>query len=58
MIPTIIPNIPIADPNISTIKTLTKVSGFAASAMARPDPDTPTHILKDKHKEIPAEEIA
>ncbi len=43
--PTIIPNNPSALPKISIIKILTKVSGVCASAIAQPDPVTPTQIL-------------
>lgn len=45
MIPTITPNNPKALPKISTTKILTNESGFWASAMAQPLPDTPTQIL-------------
>lgn len=45
MIPTITPNNPKALPKISTTKILTNESGFWASAMAHPLPDTPTQIL-------------
>lgn len=45
MIPTITPNNPSADPNISTTNIFTNVSGVYASAIAHPDPVTPTAIL-------------
>lgn len=45
IIPTITPNNPRALPKISTTKILTKESGFCASAIAQPLPDTPTQIL-------------
>jgi len=48
MIPTMTPNRPKALPKISTTKIFTKESGFWASAIAHPDPDTPTHILNIK----------
>ncbi len=48
MIPTMIPNIPMADPNISTMSILTKVSGEWASAMAQPDPVIPTQIPQNR----------
>lgn len=40
--PAIKPNNPIALPKISIIKILTKSEEFAASAIAAPDPTTPT----------------
>ena len=49
MIPTIIPNNPKALPKISIIRILTNVSGVWASAIAQPDPVTPTHILNEKY---------
>lgn len=45
IIPTMTPNRPKALPKISTTKILTKESGFWASAIAHPDPDTPTQML-------------
>ncbi len=45
MMPTITPNKPKAEPKISTTKIFTNESGFWASAIAHPLPDTPTHIL-------------
>ena len=45
MIPTITPNNPKADPNISITKILTNVSGVYASLIAHPDPVTPTATL-------------
>lgn len=46
IIPTITPNNPSADPKISTTNIFTNVSGVYASAIAHPDPVTPTAILK------------
>ena len=43
MIPTMTPNMPRAEPKISTINILTKREELAASARAQLDPDTPTH---------------
>ena len=45
IIPTMTPNKPKALPKISTTNIFTNESGFWASAIAHPDPDTPTHIL-------------
>ena len=45
MIPTMTPNNPKALPKIYTTKIFTNASGFWASAIAHPEPDTPTHIL-------------
>lgn len=43
--PTITPNNPKALPKISTTRIFTNESGFWASAIAQPLPDTPTQIL-------------
>ena len=45
IIPTITPNNPKADPNISITNIFTKVSGVYASDIAHPDPVMPTAIL-------------
>ena len=45
MIPTMTPNKPSALPKIYTTRIFTNESGFWASAIAHPEPDTPTHIL-------------
>jgi hypothetical protein len=48
MMPTMTPNKPNAEPKISTTKIFTNESGFWASAIAHPLPDTPTQILHYK----------
>lgn len=45
MIPTMTPNRPKALPKIYTTRIFTNESGFWASAIAHPEPDTPTHML-------------
>lgn len=58
--PTISPKRPIADPKISTIRTLTNNAELAASASAAPDPTIPTAIPQNKltkPTEIPAPKI-
>lgn len=56
IIPTMTPNNPKALPKISTTKIFTKESGFCASAIAQPLPDTPTQILYI-NKFVPAEQV-
>lgn len=56
MMPTITPNSPRALPKISTTRIFTNESGFWASAIAQPLPDTPTQILRLRW-EVPAEEV-
>ena len=56
MIPTITPNRPKALPKIYTTKILTNESGFCASAIAHPLPETPTQILS-LWKILPTEQV-
>lgn len=46
--PTIKPNKPMALPKISMIKILTNSAEFAASAIAAPEPTTPTQSPQNK----------
>ena len=50
MMPIITPNIPNAEPKISTMRILTNSEASCASARAQPLPATPTQILQQANK--------